>query len=117
MNIDEKIIQLTGYLKMGKFEKDESIFYPGLSNEEYREELVEMMNLAAIHFMSILRNHPSKEGYQSEIKIILDQIDKDKIDTEDEGRICMYFEQLMDIVDLADSGGHLNKWRYGFDPS
>ena len=38
-------------------------------------------------------------------------------DTEDRERLCSYFEELMDIVGLESSGGHLNNFMYGFDPN
>ena len=40
-----------------------------------------------------------------------------ELDTEDRERICTYFEELMDIVGLESSGGYLNDFMYGFDPT
>ena len=40
-----------------------------------------------------------------------------ELDTEDRERVCGYFEELMDIVGLESSGGHLNNFMYGFDPT
>jgi hypothetical protein len=37
-----------------------------------------------------------------------------EIDTEDRERVCAYFEELMDIVGLESSDGHLNNFLYGF---
>lgn len=38
-------------------------------------------------------------------------------DSEDRDRLCAYLEQIMDIVGIESSGGLLNRWRYGFDPT
>ena len=40
-----------------------------------------------------------------------------ELDTEDRERICHYYEELMNIVGLESSGGHLNNFMYGFDPA
>lgn len=37
-----------------------------------------------------------------------------ELDTEDRERLCGYFEELMDIVGLESSGGHLMMFMYGF---
>jgi hypothetical protein len=39
------------------------------------------------------------------------------LDTEDRERVCVYFEELMDIVGLESSNGQLNMFMYGFDPT
>jgi hypothetical protein len=39
------------------------------------------------------------------------------LDTEDKERVCTYFEELMDIVELDSSNGQLNEFLYGFDPN
>jgi hypothetical protein len=57
--------------------------------------------------------------YQNAIKIGLDRFSDLylKLDTEDRERVCSYFEELMDIVGLESSGGHLNDFMYGFNPT
>jgi hypothetical protein len=57
--------------------------------------------------------------YQDKIKIGLKRFGDIYInlDTEDRERVCHYFEELMDIVGLESSDGHLNNFMYGFDPT
>ena len=50
------------------------------------------------------------------IKIGLERF-KDIVDTEDRERICLYYEELMNMVGLESSAGLLNKFLYGFDPN
>jgi hypothetical protein len=40
-----------------------------------------------------------------------------QLDTEDRERVCSYMEELMDIVGLESSAGHLNNFMFGFDPN
>jgi hypothetical protein len=38
-------------------------------------------------------------------------------DSEDRERILLYFQEIMDIVELQSSNGQLNDFYYGFDPN
>lgn len=42
---------------------------------------------------------------------------EERLDTEDKERVCEYYEEMMDIVELDSSEGILNSWLYGFDPT
>ncbi|HAK29637.1 MAG TPA: hypothetical protein DCO90_10465 [Sphingobacterium sp.] len=37
------------------------------------------------------------------------------MDTEDREKLCAYFEDILDGIDLESSGGVINRWLYGFD--
>jgi len=103
-----------------KFYEDNSIFYPGISDPSIRPILNQKINLAADDFMVVsLKENPTELDYQEKIKIGLERFSDiyDKLDTEDRERICLYFEELMDIVNLESSGGLLNNFMYGFDPN
>ncbi len=102
-----------------KFLQDDKLFYPGISDTKLKPILTEKINLAADDFkkLSEKRTATDKE-YQDAIKNGLDRFAEIylQIDTEDRERVCSYFEELMDIVRLESSDGHLNNFMYGFDP-
>ena len=116
MDNTQMITQIEGFIKTEKFSEDLDALYPGLSNVELKRPLTNLINRAAEDFIDVLKNSPSDEKFHDKIKIGLDRIDSFSfsLDTEDSDKICNYFEELMDLVGLDDSGGHLNKWRYGF---
>lgn len=102
-----------------KFAPDSNTFYPGLANPAMKTVLTEKINKAANDFKTVaLSNTPTDEKYQEQIKIGLNRFSDLylDLDTEDRERICYYFEELMDIVGLESSDGHLNDFMYNFDP-
>jgi len=103
-----------------KFVTDNNIFYPGLANQEMKGILTEKINQAANDFKIVaISNNPTDEKYQEQIKIGLNRFSDlyVNLDTEDRERICLYFEELMDIVGLQSSAGLLNDFMYDFDPN
>jgi hypothetical protein len=103
-----------------KFIEDNSIFYPGISDPTLRPILTEKINQAADDFKNVsLQPNPKDEDYQDKIQTGLERFGDLylNLDTEDRERVCHYFEELMDIVGLESSGGHLNNFMYGFDPN
>jgi len=102
-----------------KFIEDTAIFYPGISNSALRPTLTQKINLAADDFKTVANSgHATDKDYQDKIRIGLQRfadIYMD-MDTEDRERVCLYFQELMDIVGLESSDGQLNKFLYGFDP-
>lgn len=99
-----------------KFIPDEKLFYPGIGDTTLKPILVMKINLAADDFEELAKkNDSSEKDYQNAIRKGLDRFTGIYIDSEDQDRICHYFEELMDIVGLESSGGHLNNFRYGFD--
>lgn len=108
------------FKKKEKFIFDESFYYPGIADEKLRPIFTEKINLAADDFKKVAENsNPTEEMYHVAIdkglsrfaEVYLD------LDTEDRERVCHYFEELMDIVGLESSGGRLNNFMYGFDPT
>lgn len=63
--------------------------------------------------------NPNNKEYLKKINIGLLRFSNANLylDTEDRERVCLYFEELMDIVGLESSNGQLNKFLYGFDPT
>ena len=102
-----------------KFTEDKTIPYPGLSDKNLLPTVSEKINLTAEDFKSVAATETaSDKDYQDKIKIGLRRFSDDylQFDTLDRERICSYVEELMDIVGLTSSGGHLNNFMYGFDP-
>jgi hypothetical protein len=103
-----------------KFVQDNKLFYPGIGDSTLKPMLTEKINLAADDFKILADNGTATDtDYQIAIKKGLDRFADIyiKLDTEDRERVCHYFEELMDIVGLESSGGHLNDFMYGFDPT
>ncbi len=100
-----------------KFIPDEKLLYPGIGDPNQKPILTERINLAADDFENLAKKgNATDKDYQNAIKVGLDRFSDIYIDSENQERICYYFEELMDIVGLENSGGHLNNFRYGFDP-
>ena len=100
-----------------KFVEDLKILYPGIGDEKLKPILTKKINLAAEDFEKIAQNENATEkDYQNAIGKGLDRFKSIylEIDTEDRERVCAYFEELMDIVGLESSDGHLNNFMYGF---
>lgn len=103
-----------------KFLQDDELFYPGVGDPKLKPILTEKINLSANDFKELAdKGISTDKEYQDAIRkglyrfsdIYLD------LDTENRERICSYYEELMDIVGLESSGGHLNNFMYGFDPT
>lgn len=103
-----------------KFIQDTTIFYPGIADQAMRPTLTEKINVAADDFKKLAETgNATDKDYQDKIQVGLERF-RDvyiNLDTEDKERVCHYFEELMDIVGLESSGGHLNEFMYGFDPT
>lgn len=103
-----------------KFIPDNKLFYPGIGDPNLKPVLTEKINLAAEDFKKLAdKGNVTENEYQNAIKNGLDRFSDlyQQLDTEDRERVCSYFEELMNIVGLESSGGHLNNFMYGFDPT
>lgn len=103
-----------------KFLEDSLSYYPGIADSSMRPILSEKINLVANEFERLAKtNNASDKDYQNKIDIGLRRFNEVylDLDTEDRERVCHYFEELMDIVGLKSSGGLLNNFMYGFDPT
>ena len=99
-----------------KFVPDKQIFYPGIGDLTQKPILTEKINLVADDFEKVAKSgNATDKDYQNAIKIGLERFKGMYIDSENQERICYYFEELMDIVELESSDGQLNNFRYGFD--
>jgi len=94
-------------------------FYPGIADEKMRPIFTKKINQIATDFKTVSKSEkPTDKKYQEKIGIGLSRFEDiyQELDTEDQERVCMYIEELMDIVGLESSNGQLNKFMYGFDP-
>lgn len=100
-----------------KFIQDDKAFYPGIGNAKLKPILTEKINLSANDFKKLShKGTATDKEYQDAIKIGLDRFAKIylNLETEDRERVCGYYEELMGIVGLESSDGHLNNFMYGF---
>lgn len=111
--------ELSNFKEKNKFLQDDKLFYPGVSNASLKPILNEKINLIAEDFQKLAETGKATDlDYQNAIKYGLERFSDIylQLDTEDRERVCSYVEELMDIVGLESSGGHLNNFVYGFDP-
>lgn len=119
MNKQNIIKSLEEFIKMPKFETNEMEFYDGLSNDELRSLLNNILNESANKFIGIVKMDGHGSDYLQSMSGGLKKMDDVKLllDTTDREMVCSYYENLMDIVNLESSEGLLNTWLYGFDPN
>ena len=104
-------------LKFGKQTKP--TFYSGLSKPILQPKLTDLLNNSADDFKKTAQTNRTENNFQADIKTGINRFNIYylDLDTEDRERICSYYEELMDCVGLESSGGVLNTWMYGFDPT
>lgn len=113
---EKAMTQFEEFLSKEKFQEDYNLFYPGLANPSLKTPLTKKINLIAKDFETLAaKGNATEKEYHNAIKKGLAQFSELELDTEDRERVCKYIEELMDIVGLESSGGHLNKFMYGFD--
>lgn len=114
-NVNVKFVEFLG---KKKFVAED--YYPGIADPKMQTVLTEKINQAAADFKNVANfEKPTDKEYQENINIGLSRFADVylELDTEDKERVCSYFEELMDIVELESSNGQLNKFMYGFDPN
>ena len=117
---DNAMTKFEEFKNKEKFSQDDKLFYPGIGGPKLKPILTEKINLVADDFKKLAtKGNSTDKDYQNAIKIGLERFYSLylQLDTEDRERVCGYFEELMDIVGLESSGGHLNDFMYGFDPN
>jgi hypothetical protein len=117
---DNAMAKFEEFKNKEKFLQDNLHFYLGIGDPNLKPVLTERINIAAEDFKKLAdKGNATDKDYQNVIKVGLDRFADLylQLDTEDRERVCSYFEELMDIVGLESSGGHLNNFMYGFDPN
>lgn len=117
MKTPKKALQdLDRFKQQQKFDEDFMLEYPGISDEVYRPELTNLINLSVDDFIEIVsKEEPTAKEYQEKIKEGLERFSKvyQDLKTVDIERICNYYKELMDIVNLNSSNGYISKFRRG----
>jgi hypothetical protein len=119
MTIDTRIQALRTIIGQDHFAAENGGLglYVGVSNKALRSQLNAGVDGAA----EALAVAVSGEASDSQLLAILEQhllqIDRDSLDTEDAEQVAGQFEALLDAVEIESSGGILNTWMYGFDPT
>lgn len=116
MNVRKGIMQIERFIQKDKFLEDSSGSYPGISNPKLRKPLTDIINRSAEEFIEVLTDEPSDIKFRNTIKMGLEKFERYKrsLDSRDKDRIVNYYKELMDLVGLDDSGGHLEGWSYEF---
>ena len=108
--------QFAAFMAKKKFYSNS--YSPGISDEKLRPILSEKINEVARLFKNISESEkPTQADYLEAIRQGLLKFPEEKLgyDSEDRERILLYFQELMDIVNLKSSNGQLNRFYYGFD--
>jgi hypothetical protein len=98
-----------------KFYPDPAQFYGGAPEESIRREAEGMLNDLLDRLLEGIEANPSKSYVLDEFRRTLGGFDD--YESEEQDRICLYLEDIMDILGIESSNGLLNTWRYGFDPT
>ena len=111
----ERLQKLEKLLIEKKFTADEKLFYPGAPSEDVRATCEKAMNIVIKALIDI----PDAGITEDEFWGLLEKAAKvyKQFDSEEMDRSLSYMEEIMDIYGIESSGGRLNTWRYGFDPS
>ena len=114
---NDPIYELIKLQNLSKFDRDDALSYSGITDAEVKSEATNTLNQSISKFIALIQHSDSSnKRFLLTIKNVLESFDRNSLDTEDRERVCLYIEQIMDIIGLESSEGILNKWMYGFDP-
>lgn len=102
--------------KQDKFNEDDALMYPGAMNEETKDAMSKILHTSIGAIIDITEKNPAKENVLKQIKKDLDIFEDLGLDTEDREMVCVYYNDILEILDIESSDGLLNSWLYGFDP-
>lgn len=88
-------------------------FYTGAPSEELRVELERLINLSIDEIMDTLQHKSTISNILSVFETGLSRFDKGQLDSEEQDRICGYYDRICEILGIESTEGLLNKWRYG----
>lgn len=96
-----------------KFESND--FYTGTADSVNTQSLIETLHSVIDTFIELVEEGKGDDKkFQQLIVTGLERFDTFGLDTEDREKVCSYFEEIMDAVNLDSSGGAINEWLYGF---
>jgi hypothetical protein len=111
----ERVSHLEALLEEKKFVESSVYFYPGAPDEVTRLQAELVINAAIVSILKASESEISEEAFWDIIEVAARAFSV--MDSEEIDRGFTYFEQIMDVFEIASSGGRLNQWRYGFDPT
>ncbi len=111
----ERVSHLEALLEEKKFVESSVYFYPGAPDEVTRLQAELVINAAIVSILKASESEISEEAFWDIIEVAARAFSV--MDSEEMDRGFTYFEQIMDVFEIASSGGRLNQWRYGFDPT
>jgi len=114
INKEQIIRELIQFKLQPKFEN--GFDYPETDNEALQKNITLKYNQIIDNFIVAIEKNADEKELQQVIKNGLSLFEEEKylLDTEDREQICLYFENIMDIIELESSGGALNEWMYSF---
>ncbi|MDL2141715.1 DUF4844 domain-containing protein [Flavobacterium tructae] len=112
---DALILELLKIKCKDKFGQNRVLFYSGVSYFTLKIELNKLINKSIDDFILNIKNGAAKIDFLKLIEIGVNQFNSFNLDTEDREQVCLYYEEIMEVVNLESSDGILNKWMYGFD--
>ncbi len=81
------------------------------------DKVLSVINSTVLNFINLIYRNATDDDFRILMADTIKELDKYNPDSEDKELICIYFEKIMEIIDLKSSGGILNNWLYGFDPN
>ena len=98
-----------------KFVEDLALFYPGAPDEITRVAAEKTINSVLLKLIESSPDNLTEEEFWLTLEVAAKQLGN--MDSEEMDRGLSYMEEIMDIYKIESSGGRLNEWRYGFEPS
>jgi hypothetical protein len=98
--------------------KEEGIFLDHESLALTDGYIISILKNSVTEFQDVVKQNGNDDVFRAVISSTIEKIEGNEtsLDTEDKEAICLYFEKMMDAVELESSGGILNTWLYGFNP-
>jgi len=98
-----------------KFHEYPPAFYPGAPTEEVRARCEARLNEFLDELVATSPEALSKSLVLARMKVLLESFTLE--DSEEQDRILIYLEGVLDTMAIQSSDGLFNTWRYGFDPT
>lgn len=109
---------LKNFLVKEKFEKVEGLYYPSFLDENQKIMLTDFINDSAKELICLIEENNLKNHFHYFLTERLRELDDTiNISSDEKDRVLLYFEEMMDIINVSSSNGILNIWRYGFNPN
>ncbi len=106
-------LALTAFVSKKKFVPE--ALYPGATNDGVRVHCQAVIDALAQRLMPLAGTSIDDELFKNELRQTI--LKFGATDSEELERGAGYVEEMMDILGIESSGGLLNMWAYGFDPS